>query len=366
MGAALAQRGPDGRGELIEPGIALGCRRLAAHVEPHAHQPVTNGRFAGVVHGSLSDHAAERARLTARGAAFRTGSDAEVWVHAFADAGDAYLAQARGSFALAMWDRKERRLVLARDRFGICPLMLTEADDWLLFASEIKALFATGMVEARIDPRAIDHVFACLCASPARSAFAGIKPLPAGHRVIARDRSTIASRFADLEFPGRGYERRATTPAAVEEVATELDEALTGAVARRLAAEAPVATYLTSGLDSSLLLAMAARNRGEVTAFTIGLDGLGPDEAELAAVTARRAGAAHVIVPLDAERVGALFPEVVLAAEVPVLDHGGTAMLALAREVRARGFKTVLSGAGADEAFAGNPWTARAHRSGYV
>nr|MBA3819302.1 asparagine synthetase B [Deltaproteobacteria bacterium] len=217
MGAALAQRGPDGRGELIEPGIALGCRRLAVHDAAHAHLPVTNGRFAAVVHGALFDHAAERVRLAARGATFRTGSAAEVWVHAFADAGDAYLAEARGQFALAMWDRKDRRLVLARDRFGICPLVVTEVDDWLLFASEIKALFATGMVEARIDPRAIDHVFACLCASPARTAFAGITPLPAGCRLVARDRSTIASRFADLDFPGRGYERRATTTAAVDD-----------------------------------------------------------------------------------------------------------------------------------------------------
>jgi asparagine synthase (glutamine-hydrolysing) len=190
---------------------------------------------------------------------------------------------------------RERRLVLARDRFGICPLYTAEAGGWLLFASEIKALLASGMIEAALDPRAIDHVFACLCASPVRSAFAGVAPLPPGHRLAARTGEPAdLARFAALEFPDRGHERRAGTARARAAVADELERALAAAVDRRLAADAPVATYLSGGVDSSLLVALAARGRRDVTAFSVELaGGLGPDEAGLAAATARALGVSH-------------------------------------------------------------------------
>jgi asparagine synthase (glutamine-hydrolysing) len=363
MGAAIAHRGPDEDGVHREPGIALGARRLALVDPAHGQQPVTDGeRFVAVVNGELFDHVAERARLAARGAAFRSRCDSEVWVHAFADEGDDYLPRARGQFALAMWDRRDHRLVLARDRFGICPLYTAEADGWLVFASEIKALFASELVRAELDPRAIDHVFACLCASPVRSAFAGITPVPPGHRLVARagERPGLA-RFAGVDFPQRGWERKGNDYA----IADELERALAASVDRRLAADAPVATYLSGGVDSSLIVALAAR-RGDVTAFSVALDGVGPDEAKLAARTAQFVGADHVVVSVDAAAIGALFPEVVIAAEAPILDHASCALLALSREVRARGFKAVLTGEGADEAFAGYPWTTIAHRGGAV
>lgn len=366
MGAAIAHRGPDGDGAYHDGGIALGARRLALVDPEHGHQPVEGERFVAVVNGELFDHAAERARLEGRGARFRTRCDSEVWVHAFADEGERYLPAARGQFALAIWDRRDRRLLLARDRAGICPLYTAEAGGWLLFASEIKALFASGMIDAALDPRGIDHVFACLCASPVRSAFAGVAPLPPGHRLAARAGEPVhLARFAELEFPVRGTERRADSAPARERVIAELDRALAAAVDRRLAADAPVATYLSGGVDSSLIVALAARDRRAVTAFSVELaGGLGPDEAGLAAVTARELGAAHVSLRITPADVMARFPEVVRAAEVPILDHADAALLALARAVRARGFKAVLSGEGADEAFAGYPWTSLLARGG--
>jgi asparagine synthase (glutamine-hydrolysing) len=366
MGAAIAHRGPDGEGEYVEDGVALGARRLALVDPEGGRQPIAGERFVAVVNGELFEHAAERARLEGRGARFRTRCDSEVWVHAWGDAGERYLPAAAGQFALAIWDRRERRLVLARDRFGICPLYTAEADGWLLFASEIKALLASGMIEAALDPRGIDHVFACLFASPVRSAFAGVAPLPPGHRLAARagERASL-ERFAAIEFPDAGRERRAVTAAERAAVADELEAALAAAVARRLAADAPVATYLSGGVDSSLLVALAARERRDVTAFSVALDGaLGPDEAGLAAATARALGVEHAVVRVAAADVARLFPEVVRAAEVPILDHADAALLALARAVRARGFKAVLTGEGADEAFAGYPWTRHLHAGG--
>lgn len=370
MGHALAHRGPDDHDTHCEPGLALGARRLALVDPEHGRQPVADpsGRFVAVANGELFHHRAERERLTALGARFRTRCDTEVWVHAIAREGEDYLARARGQFALACWDAAERRLILARDRFGICPLYTARAGGWLLFASEIKALFASGLVRAALDPAAVDHVFACLCASPVRSAFAGITPVPPGHRLVAHASAgrVELARFAGVEFPPRGQERRARGRRARAAVVDELERALASAVARRLDADAPVATYLSGGVDSSLLVALAARSRpGNVTAFSVRLGPeLGRDESELAAATARSLGVHHVVVPVDAARVAALFRDVVLAAEVPVLDHADAALLALAREVQSRGFKATLTGEGADEAFAGYPWVSLLHGRG--
>jgi asparagine synthase (glutamine-hydrolysing) len=372
MGDAIAHRGPDDHDTYGEPGLALGARRLALVDPAHGRQPIADasGRFVVVANGELFRHREERERLAGRGARFRTRCDTEVWVHALALDGEDYLARARGQFAVALWDASERRLVLARDRFGICPLYTAAADGWLLFASEIKALLASGMVRATLDPRAIDHVFACLCASPVRSAFDGITPVPPGHRLAVRPGAGQAQAslacFAGIEFPPRGHERRAGDGRAREAIVDELARALEAAVARRLDADAPVATYLSGGVDSSLIVALAARRRpGHVTSFSVRLGpALGHDESDLAAATARALGVDHVVVPVDRARVADLFRDVVLAAEVPVLDHADAALLALSREVRARGFKATLTGEGADEAFAGYPWVTLLHRRG--
>jgi asparagine synthase (glutamine-hydrolysing) len=373
MGDAVAHRGPDDHGTYCEPGIALGARRLALVDLARGRQPIADpsGRFVAVANGELFRHRDERARLEARGARFRTRCDTELWVHAVALEGEDYLRRAAGQFAVALWDASERRLVLARDRFGICPLYTARADGWLLFASEIKALFASGLVRAALDPRAVDHVFACLCASPVRSAFLGVTPVPPGHRLAARagqaaSVDTGLARFADIDFPPRGHERRASDARARASVLDDLEAALQAAVARRLDADAPVATYLSGGVDSSLIVALATRLRpGNVTSFSVRLGpALGRDESDLAAATARALGAEHVVVPVDPARIAELFRDVVLAAEVPVLDHADAALLALAREVRARGFKATLTGEGADEAFAGYPWDTLLHRPG--
>jgi asparagine synthase (glutamine-hydrolysing) len=361
---AIAHRGPDGEGVYAEPGIALGARRLALVDPAGGEQPFADaaGRFHAVANGELFEHAAERARLLARGARFRSRCDTEVWPHAFAAHGEGYLARARGQFAVAVWDRDERRLVLARDRFGICPLYTARAAGWLLFASEIKGLFASGLVTPALDPRGIDHVLACLCASPVRSAFEGVAPVPPGHRLVADRSGVVTARFAGIEFPERGAERRPANARELDAITDELGARLDRAIELRLAADAPVATYLSGGVDSSLLVARAARARGEITAFSVRLDGIGRDEAELAATMARRIGARHVAVPIGAREVAALFPEVVRAAELPVLDHAAACLLALARAVREHGFKAVLTGEGADEAFAGYPWVGLVHR----
>jgi asparagine synthase (glutamine-hydrolysing) len=368
MTTALTHRGPDDEGAYSEPGLCLGARRLALVDPQGGRQPVQDdsGRFVAVCNGELFYHDEDRARLSLRGARFSSRCDSEVWVHAIKLEGEDFLAAARGQFAVAIYDRAERRLLLARDRFGICPLYTAQADGWLMFASEAKALFASGLVTPRLDVRTVDHVLSCLCASPSRSAFVDVTPVPPGHKLIARPGETPRlARFAGIEFPPAGSERRADGAAARAAVIGELDAALTQAVARRLQADAPVATYLSGGVDSSLIAALAGRLRSDgVTAFSVRLHSLGEDESDLAGKTAQELGLSHVVVSLDPARVAALFPETVLAAEVPILDHADTCLLLLAREVRDRGYKAVLTGEGADEAFGGYPWVSLLHGPG--
>jgi asparagine synthase (glutamine-hydrolysing) len=365
MCAAVAHRGPDGAGIFTAPGIAMAVRRLALVDVPGGVQPLSDAaqRFTAIVNGELYDHHDQRLRLAGMGAEFRTRSDAELWPVGFALQGASFLQAAHGQFAVALWDREERTLTLARDRFGICPLYFAEADGWLLFASEIKGLLASRLVQPTLDPRGIDHVFSCFSASPVRSAFAGVKPLPPGHQLVVQAGQPVRlSRFASIEFPAQGQERPGGSDWERSELASELENALRRAVARRLDADVPIATYLSGGVDSALLVALACRLQpGNVTAFSIGLDGAGHDESREASATAYHLGARHHLVRVTPAQICDLFPLAVQQAESPILDHANTCLAALAREVSAHGFKGFLSGEGADEAFAGYPWVSRLH-----
>src|SRR5262249_56598078 len=160
MAQAIYHRGPDEDGFLEQPGLALASRRLSIVGLSDGRQPITNetGDVAVVFNGELFDYPEKKAELEARGHRFRTHCDTELLPHFWEDRGEQLFPQVRGQFAFALWDARRRCLILARDRIGICPLYWTRQGDWLLFGSEIKALLASGMVEARPDRRGINHI----------------------------------------------------------------------------------------------------------------------------------------------------------------------------------------------------------------
>src|SRR5437588_5929335 len=165
MAEAIVHRGPDEDGFLEQPGLALANRRLSIVGLSDGRQPIRNedGSVAVVFNGELFDYPEMKAELEARGHTFRTHCDTEIIPHQWKDQQEGMFEQLRGQFAIALWDERRQRLVLGRDRFGICPLYWTRQthgnEDWLLFASEIKALLASGMVDAKPDPRGISHIF---------------------------------------------------------------------------------------------------------------------------------------------------------------------------------------------------------------
>ena len=356
MTAAIAHRGPDDEHHHREPGLALGARRLSIVDLAGGRQPMANeDRSVWVAfNGELFDYPELRKTLLARGHHLATRCDTEAWVHLYEDHGTATFEHARGQFAVSLWDRARRTLLLGRDRVGICPLYYAQADGWLLWGSEVKALLASGLVEARPDPAGVDHFFHFFCAGTTRTFFEGVKSLPPGHFLEARDGRIEVRQYWDLDFPDAGQERRLADPSPLID---ELEGLLGKAVERRLRGDVPVVSYLSGGLDSTVVLGLVAKRRaGAVPSFTIGLDRAGPDERSQATESAEALGSHLTTVTMDRGAIAGAYPELIRAAEGPVLDTSCACLLRLAEAVHGQGYKVALTGEGADEALAGYAW----------
>lgn len=356
MTGAIAHRGPDDEHAHLEPGLALGARRLSIVDLAGGRQPIPNedGSVWVAFNGELFEYPELRRELLDRGHHLSTRCDTEAWVHLYEDLGEGMFAKARGQFAVALWDRKSRTLILGRDRVGICPLYYAERDGWLLWGSEIKSLLASGLVEARPDPMGIDHLFSFFCAGTTRTFFQGVKSIPPGHYLKVHDGRIELKQYWDLDFPDAGEERRLADP---EPLIEELEALLRQAVERRLRGDVPVVSYISGGLDSTVVLGLSSRQRGQaVPSFTIGLDRAGPDERSQATEAARVLGSPLTTVTMNRSDIAAAFPELVVAAEGPVLDTSCACLMRLAAAVHGQGYKVALTGEGADEALAGYVW----------
>jgi asparagine synthase (glutamine-hydrolysing) len=356
MTGAIAHRGPDDEQAHIEPGVALGARRLSIIDLAGGRQPIGNEDESVWVafNGELFDYAELRRELLARGHHLKTRCDTEAWVHLYEDHGAGMFEHARGQFAVSLWDQRKRELYLGRDRVGICPLYYALAGGWLLWASEIKALLACGLIAARPDPRGVDYLFTFFCAGTTRTFFEGIRSLPPGHFLRIRDGRLTKHRYWDLDFPDAGQERQLDDPAPLVE---ELEALLEQAVERRLRSDVPVVSYISGGLDSTVVLGLCSRHRGKsIPSFTVALDKAGPDERASAAEAAAVLGSRQSAVTMDRSLIGAAFPELIKATEGPVLDTSSAALLRLAQAVHGQGYKVALTGEGADEALAGYAW----------
>jgi asparagine synthase (glutamine-hydrolysing) len=366
MARAIAHRGPDEDGFYHAPGIGLASRRLSIVGLADGKQPIFNEdrSLVTVYNGELFDHVARRAELEAKGHRFRTHADTEIIPHLYQEHGDALLERLRGQFAFALFDSKRQRILLARDQFGICPLYWTRSTvlgpDWLIFASEVKAILASGLVEARPDPRGIDSLFNFLAVPGPASCFAGINLLLPGRFLSIQlgnsgDDAAIDERtYWQIEFPPEGEEERSRP---IEEVVDEFESILHASVRRRLQADVPVASYLSGGVDSGIVVAMARDALGEAPAtFTSKIGDKRLDETKHAAVTSRHLGANPFIVECGSNEIVANYQNLLLATESPVTDTSCTALMMLAARVKQEGYKVALTGEGSDEWLAGYPW----------
>jgi asparagine synthase (glutamine-hydrolysing) len=356
MTTAIAHRGPDDEQFHFEPGVALGSRRLAIIDLAGGQQPLSNEDKSIWVafNGELFEYPELRRELLASGHRLATRCDTEAWVHLYEQHGLAMFEKTRGQFAVSLWDRNTRTLILGRDRVGICPLYYAQADGWLFWGSEIRALLASGLIAARADVCGIDHFFTFFGPGTTRTFFEGIKSLPPGHFLTVHDGRITHKQYWDLDFPDSGSERRLDDPAPLIE---EFEATLRRAVEIRLRSDVPVVSYISGGLDSTVVLGMCTQERGgEIPSFTVGLDRAGPDERTQAAEAAAVLHSPLLTTTVDRASIAAAYPELVRAAECPVLDTSCAALLRLAESVHDRGYKVVLTGEGADEALAGYVW----------
>ena len=376
MAGAVVHRGPDEDGFFESPGIHLANRRLSIVGLLDGQQPKTNedGSIVVVFNGELFDYPEVRAELLVKGHTLRSHCDTELLPHLYEEHGDSLFEKLRGQFALALWDERRRRLLLARDRFGICPLFYTRQNTpfgpVLLFASEIKALLASGLVAAQPDPRGINHVFSFFALPGPVTCFKDVQCLLPGHFLDVHLGDNWQPRIQDrvyweIDFPDQGQEERrdfrrfgsnASSP-----VIDEFEALLRRAVERRLRADVPVVSYLSGGVDSSVVVAMACQQRrregkGPIPTFTISIQDPALNEKNEAAQVARHLDTKAIVVDCGRAEVLHTYPELIRASEGPVIDTACAALLLLARKVHATGYKVALTGEGADEWLAGYPW----------
>jgi asparagine synthase (glutamine-hydrolysing) len=364
MTQAIIHRGPDEEGYLQRPGLALGSRRLSIVGLADGQQPVTNeDRTVFVVfNGEFFDFPERRAELKARGHRLVTHCDTEIIPHYWEDDQEGMFEHLKGQFAFALWDDRRRCLVLGRDRFGIAPLYWTRQGDWLLFASEIKALLASGMVPAEPDLQGIDHIFTFSALPGPITCFKGVQLLQAGHYLMVRpgDKSGTTSSITErayweMDFPDRGEEERGENAKALVD---RFEQLLLHAVEERLRADVPVGSYLSGGVDSSIIAALACHVKGPaINTYTVRVDAPDLDELDAANLVARHIGTKPPIVQnFRTEDALNTYPRLIHAAEAPVVDTSCAALLQLAHRVNSCNQKVVLTGEGADEWLIGYPW----------
>lgn len=364
MAQALIHRGPDEEGFLHRPGLALASRRLSIVGLADGQQPVSNedrSVFA-VFNGEFFDYPEKRAWLASRGHRMITHCDTEIIPHLWEESQEGMFERLRGQFAIALYDERRHQLTLGRDRFGISPLYWTRQGDWLLFASEIKGILASGMVSAKPDLYGIDHIFTFAAMPGPATCFEGVQLLSPGHYLqitpgneggaepVINERT-----YWEMDFPDQGDEDPGADP---RKLVDEFEQVLLNAVEKRLRADVPVGAYLSGGLDSSMIVAMACRLKGSaINTYTIRVDDPALDELSAANLSARHIGTKPPIVQdFRASDALAMYPQLIQAAESPVIDTSCAALLMLARRVHASGQKVVLTGEGADEWLAGYPW----------
>jgi asparagine synthase (glutamine-hydrolysing) len=351
MTDALEHRGPDDRGTYQAPGVALGVRRLSIVDVAGGHQPVASedGAVWAVQNGELYNHQALRAELAASGHRFRSRCDTEIIPHLYEQQGPRFPERLRGKFGLALWDGRGRRLVLARDRLGVKPLYLARVEGLLLFASELKSLLASGLLSDELDYEALEAYLTLGFFPGPLSPLAQVRKLGPGELLVAGPEGVAQERYWHYPLPAPDSPRRSQDEYA-EGLLAELEEA----VRLRLMSDVPLGAMLSGGLDSSLIVALMARNMSEpVKTFSVGFAEDG-DSNELAdaRLVASSFGTDHHELELSYLGDTVSLPELAWALDEPLADLSALGFLALSG-LAAEHVTVALAGQGADELLAG-------------
>ncbi|MER8844689.1 asparagine synthase (glutamine-hydrolyzing) [Mesorhizobium australicum] len=358
MVGALAHRGPDERGLYRDRRAGLAHARLSVVDLLHGQQPLADvsGLTWIVFNGEIFNYVELRDKLIALGHRFRTRSDTEVVLHAYQAWGEAAFERMNGQWAVAIWDSAAGRLMLSRDRYGICPLYYCEHAGRVFFASEVKAIFAAETAIPRaFDPAGIDQTFTFWTVIPPQSVFEGVKELQPGHIRLYEGGVARETAFWEPHYPRISGSDPEWFTGSCDDAVEAVRGALEAATALRMVqADVPVGCYLSGGLDSSLVAALGRRFAGErFQTFSLRFADAEYDETYFQRLVAAATASEHHEVVISRRDIAAVFPEVVYHAERPILRTAPAPLFLLSKLVRERGIKVVLTGEGADEMFAG-------------
>jgi asparagine synthase (glutamine-hydrolysing) len=359
MVSAMRHRGPDDSGILREDGIALGMTRLAViDLSPNAHQPMSNaeGTIWIVYNGETYNFREEREVLVKKGHTFKSSSDTEVVLRMYEVYGDDFLIRMRGMFALAIYDKRRgpdrKRLLLARDPLGIKPILYGRRDSTFLFASEMKAILASGLVERRFDPEGLRLLISYGSITQPNTAVQGVKMLLPGHRLIIESGEERIERFWKLDIDRIQDLRKRSYEDQVRMVRETLQES----VRMQMVSDVPIGAFLSGGVDSTLVVAlMAQASNTNIKTFSVGFEQEGReiDETDDAERVAKLIGTDHRRVLVTGQDFRDRVSHIASALDQPSVDGVNSYFISMAAR---RGVTVAISGTGGDELFAGYPW----------
>ncbi len=347
---SFSYRGPDESGIYHSPVATIGNVRLSIIDLATGQQPLSDitGRYWIVFNGEIFNYIELRKDLEQKGVGLRTQSDTEVLVNLFALYGEKCLSMLNGQFAVAIWDKKEEKLFIARDRVGIRPLFYTVANGVLYFASEIKALFRNREVKRELNPQNLSQIYTFWTAITPSTAFRDINELSPGHYMtFCRDGLTV-HKFWELNFS------TGISALSLEDALERFNELFTNAVRIRLRADVEVAAYLSGGIDSSTTVAYIKDiEPGILNTFSIGFEDKDFDESKYQEEAVKYLNTNHRAISCTSKEIAEAFPRVVWHSETPLTRTAPTPMLILSKLVRDNNIKVVITGEGSDEILAG-------------
>jgi asparagine synthase (glutamine-hydrolysing) len=348
----IHHRGPDDNGVFADDHVGLGSARLSIIDLPGGRQPICNedGTIWIVFNGEIYNYLELRSELESAGHVFRTHSDTEVLVHLYEERGDDWLLQLNGQFAIALWDQRKRTLILARDRMGVRPIYYTINSGYLLFASEMKALFSHPDIKPELDPISLAQVFTFWTTLSPRSSFRNIQSVPPAHYLIIKDGDVKVRRYWQLDMAGNHE-----SPKSFDEAAERLRFLLSDAVRLRLLrSDVPVGAYLSGGLDSSSITALTHQyTETRLRTFSISFSDQAFDESHYQNKINEFLKVESSSIHCTPKDIGSVFPDAIRHAEMPLLRTAPVPMFLLSQLVHEHNFKVVLTGEGADEILGG-------------
>ena len=350
----LVHRGPDSAGYFVDHSVALGFRRLSIIDLESGDQPIYNedGSLVLMCNGEIFNYLELKKVLIKKGHSFRTKSDVEVLLHLYEEHGVDFLDKINGQFAFVIYDLKNRRLLLARDHFGINPLYYTIANGLFIFSSEIKAILEHPQVPREVDLTGLDQTLSFPGLVSPRTMFKGIQSLRSGNYIIVENGNIAVKEYWDLDYPplSAGFIGKSEN-----EYVEELKDLLTRSVKYRLQADVPVGFYLSGGLDSSLIGALISQVAPGTRrhSFSIGFTDEDISETKHQRLMAEFTHSIHKEIIFDWSEIAERLTQMIYHCECPVRESYNTCSMALSAAAKNAGVKVILTGEGADELFAG-------------